>query len=71
MYEIVERVDKFEAIKKAERSGKLSSFLGDSNSDLFSELSKDIHLYPISADGLNWCEVDDSKDLDRATSFKW
>ena len=26
MYEIVERVDKFEAIKKAERSGKLSSF---------------------------------------------
>lgn len=53
IYEIVDRVEKFEALKKAERSGKLSALLGKSNSDLFSELSKDIYLQDSILNELN------------------
>ena len=70
MYEIVERVDKFEAIKKAERSGKLSSFLGDSNSDLFIELSKDIYLQDSILNKLNFeLRLGIEKDVKKINTF--
>ena len=42
--EIVNRVGKFETIKKAERTGKLNKILGESNPNLIGELSQDIYL---------------------------
>ena len=44
VHEIVERIEKFETIKKAERTGKLANILGQSSTDIFTNLSQDIHL---------------------------
>ncbi len=44
VHEIVERIEKFETIKKAERTGKLANILGQSSTDIFTNLSQDIYL---------------------------
>lgn len=44
VHEIVERIEKFETIKKAERTGNLANILGQSSTDIFTNLSQDIHL---------------------------
>ena len=68
--EIVNRIEKFETIKKAERSGKLNKILGESNPNLIGELSQDIYLQDSIVKKLNqYLKTGIEKDQPHSKSF--